>query len=87
MGSFLDKITARMSGAQNESPNGEGAGVGEPQPGKGNGTPERAPAVSEKLKHAAARLLVPGPPPLRQDEWWGPSIALHMLQEKSSPIG
>ena len=84
MGSFLDKITARMSGAQNESPNGEGAGVGEPQPGKGRDTPGRAPAVSETLKHAAARLLVPGPPPLRQDERWGPSIALHMLQEKSS---
>jgi hypothetical protein len=80
MGSFLDKLTARMNGTQN----GDDAVVGEPQPGKGNGTPERAPAVSEKLKHAAARLLVPGPPPLRQDERWGPSIALHMLQEKSS---
>ena len=84
MGSFLDKITARMRGAQNGSPHGEGAGVGEAQPGKGRDTPGRAPAVSETLKHAAARLLVPGPPPLRQDERWGPSIALHMLQEKSS---
>ena len=80
MGSFLDKITARMNGTQN----GDEATGGEPQPGKGSGTPERAPAVSDKLKHAAARLLVPGPPPLRQDERWGPSIALHMLQEKSS---
>ena len=80
MGSFLDKLTARMNGTQN----GDDAAVGEPQLGKGNDTPERAPAVSEKLKHAAARLLVPGPPPLRQDERWGPSIALHMLQEKSS---
>ena len=80
MGSFLDKITARMNGAQN----GDDATGGDLQPGKVNGTPERAPAVSEKLKHAAARLLVPGPPPLRQDERWGPSIALHMLQEKSS---
>ena len=58
--------------------------VGERQPGKGNDTPERVPAVSDKLKHAASRLLVPGPPPLRQDERWGPMIALHMLQEKSS---
>ena len=80
MGSFLDKLTARM----NRTQNGDDAVVGEPQPGKGNDTPRRAPAVSEKLKHAAARLLVPKPPPLRQDERWGPSIALHMLQEKSS---
>ena len=79
-GSFLDKFTGCMNGTQN----GDEVGLGEPQPGKGNDTPGRAPAVSETLKHAAARLLVPGPPPLRQDERWGPSIALHMLQEKSS---
>ena len=77
MGSFLDKLTARMNGTQN----GDDAVVGEPQLGKGNDTAQRAPAVSEKLQHAAARLLVPGPPPLRQDERWGPSIALHILQE------
>ena len=80
MGSFLDQLTARMQGA----PRTEAAGMGERQSGKDNDTPERAPVVSDKLQHAAARLLVPGPPPLRQDERWGPMIALHMLQEKSS---
>ena len=58
--------------------------MGERQSGKDTDTPERAPAVSDKLQHAAARLLVPGPPPLRQEERWGPMIALHILQEKSS---
>ena len=53
MGSFLDKITARMSGAQNESPNGEGAGVGEPQPGKGRDTPGRAPASKNRINGSA----------------------------------
>ena len=80
MGSFLDQLTARMQGA----PLTEAAGAAERQTGKENDTPERAPAVSDTLKHAAARLLVPGPPPLRQAERWGATIALHMLQEKPS---
>ena len=80
MGSFLDQLTARMQGA----PRTEAAATGERQSGKEVDTPERAPAVSETLKHAAARLLVLGPPPLRQDERWGAMIALHILQEKSS---
>ena len=92
LGSFLDKITARMNSQRNAfhqperlAPiHEEAAESGERQPGNGNDTPKRAPAVSDKLKHAAARLLVPGPPPLRQDERWGPMIALHILQEKSS---
>ena len=42
------------------------------------------PATPPQLTHAASRLLNPGPPPLRNPERWGASIALHILQEKSS---
>ena len=40
--------------------------------------------MSPQIAHAAARLLTPGPPQLRNSERWGSSIALHILQEKSS---
>ena len=68
----------------NGEPRKEEADKVERLQGKGNDTPERAPVVSDTLKHAAARLLVSGPPPLRTTERWGAGIALHILQEKSS---
>ena len=84
-GSFLDQLVAKM----NSTPNGNPLPtIPEETPafesGNGQGPRPRAPQVSPQLTHAAARLLNPGPPPLRNPERWGTSIALHILQEKSS---
>ena len=82
-GSFLDKLAARLDGSSQETqvPDAEKPPTGS---GKGQGLPQRAPEVSSLLQHAAARLMNPGPPPLRQAERWGAMIAQHILQEKSS---
>ena len=82
-GSFLDKLAARLDGTSQETqvPDAEKPPTGS---GKGQGLPQRAPEVSSLLQHAAARLMNPGPPPLRQAERWGAMIAQHILQEKSS---
>ena len=81
MGTFLDQAVARMNGAPLEAIPEEGPAKGS---GKGQTPLPRAPEVSPQIAHAAARLLTPGPPPLRNSERWGSSIALHILQEKSS---
>ena len=81
MGTFLDQAVARMNGAPLEPIPEEGPAKGS---GKGQTPLPRAPEVSPQIAHAAARLLTPGPPPLRNSERWGSSIALHILQEKSS---
>ena len=88
-GSFLDQLVAKMNGTPSGTPNGNPLPtIPEETPafesGNGQGPRPRAPQVSPQLTHAAARLLNPGPPPLRNPERWGTSIALHILQEKSS---
>ena len=80
-GSFLVKLAARLSSQETQVPEAEKPPTGS---GKGQGLPQRAPEVSSLLQHAAARLMNPGPPPLRQAERWGAMIAQHILQEKSS---
>ena len=76
-----NQAVARMNGAPLEAIPEEGPAKGS---GKGQTPLPRAPEVSPQIAHAAARLLTPGPPPLRNSERWGSSIALHILQEKSS---
>ena len=88
-GSFLDQLVAKMNGTPNGTPNGNPLPTIPEEtpafePGNGRGPGPRAPQVSPQLTHAAARLLNPGPPPLRNPERWGTNIALHILQEKSS---
>ena len=69
-GSFLDQLVAKMNGTPSGTPNGNPLPtIPEETPafesGNGQGPRPRAPQVSPKLAHAAARLLNPGPPPLR----------------------
>jgi len=84
-GSFQNQLVAKMNGTPNGNPLPT---IPEETPafesGNGRGPRPRAPQVSPQLTHAAARLLNPGPPPLQNPERWGTSIALHILQEKSS---
>ena len=79
--SMTDQLVAKMNGTPLPTEEPE---TTPQQSGKGGAPLQRAPEVPPQLAHAAARLLNPGPPPLRNPERWGASIALHILQEKSS---
>ena len=63
MGTFLDQLVAKMNGAPLESIPEEN--LLKDESGKVRAPLQRAPEVSAQIAHAAARLLHPGPPPLR----------------------
>ena len=76
---FVDELVARMRGGDDGPLEDAKLHV----EGNEQGAPtKRAAAVSPALQHATARLLNPGPPPLRQgNERIAGSLSLHMLQE------
>ena len=82
-GSFQNQLVAKMNGTPNGNPLPT---IPEETPafesGNGQGPRPRAPQVSPQLTHAAARLLNPGPPPLRNPERWGTSPASRCTSSK-----